>query len=202
MRIAIALLVVAGVAAVPASAGIEFASTFNDPGLSSAGTLIGEIPGGSVDPAGLVTVTAGSGLGPFSAKLDYGFDPNVDFNSDSLSNDIIIWFGSISGSTLLTSIGVSEDGGTTFTTESFAYFIDASFSGTQYGVKFSTGPGGVPHLNRDHVDVVRLSFTVSPGSYFEIDGGSTPEPGTFALFGLGLFGLGGAVLRRRRRAKA
>ena len=34
---------------------------------------------------------------------------------------------------------------------------------------------------------------------FELDAISNPEPGTLALFALGAMGLGGVVVRRRRR---
>lgn len=45
-------------------------------------------------------------------------------------------------------------------------------------------------------------LTSGNGDSFTFDAVSNPEPGTLALYGLGMMGLGAVVLRRRRAAKA
>jgi len=60
-------------------------------------------------------------------------------------------------------------------------------------------------FNLDLSNVISTSFelTFTGGTagvnLFEIDAISNPEPGTMALFGLGLMGLGGVILRRRKK---
>lgn len=44
---------------------------------------------------------------------------------------------------------------------------------------------------------VNVKFTLAAGSYFTLDSFGAPEPGTLALFGVGLLGLG--IWSRRRR---
>ncbi len=190
------VLVLSALLAVPATAGMEFATSFSDPGLSTA-TISYSSSGGSYGPPGLVTVTGGTGAPTYNAVLDFAYSPPANFTTLG-SPEVVIWFGSISNSFLLTAVGISEDGGTTFTTQSFAQTIDSAFANDRFPIALSTGLGGIPLADRDEADVVRLSFSLGAGRSFVIDGVSTPEPGTLALFGLGLAALGGAFFRRRR----
>ena len=61
-------------------------------------------------------------------------------------------------------------------------------------------PFSLPGTGTD-IDAVTVKFTMTGFARFNLDAFGTPEPGTFALFGAGLLGMG-IWARRRRKRKA
>ncbi len=195
------ILAVLGVALLPATAfadAFQFADSFAvGPGSSGSASITIHGSGGAYDPAGSVDV---SGSGAFnSAVIDAQWDSPV---SAALGPDLILWFGGITasqGALELTSVAVSEDG-STFSTQTFGSSISSSYANGSYLINFDDSM--VPVSSRDQIVAARFTFTYLGSTTFNLDGVATvPEPTAFALFGLGLFGLGGAAVRRRRRSK-
>jgi hypothetical protein len=195
----LAVLLLAGTA----HAGLHFASSYQTNAPSSPTAVITiNAAGGTYNPVGTVDF---SGTGALqNAVLDVLWSPyTANANTNSGSGDLILWFGSISipggNSLFLSSVGVSEDG-SSFVFETFNTSLGA---GGPMAYHVHLNDFTIPPANRDQIVAARISFTYTSGVTFTLDGVSTPEPTTLALFGLGLLGLGGAaVRRRRRRAKA
>lgn len=199
------VLAVLAVIFLPATAfaGLDFANSFQTgPGSTGGTTVTINGSGGTYDPAGTVDF---SGTGAFNTGvIDALWNGPVSAAPPTAGTpDLILYFGSINigsgGALSLTSVGVSEDG-TNFVTESFSSTISSAYANGKYAISFSDAQ--VPESSRDSIVAARFTFTFTSNTTFTLDGVSTPEPTTFALFGLGLLGLGGAVVRRRRRAKA
>jgi hypothetical protein len=124
--------------------------------------------------------------------------------------NMIVEFGSINigqtGYAELQSVSFSEVGSAAFSQEHAVNQVlrdstqpSINFSNQRLYINTST----IPVDQRDYVDAVQLTFIVLGGSTTSINIRAVvnPEPGTLALFGMGLVGLGGAV-HWRRKAKA
>lgn len=183
-----------------AFAGLDFATSFaTGPGSSAGASITINVTGGTWGPTGTVDFSGSSAFN--TAVIDALWsEPQGAIPQTAGTPDLILWFGSINvGYLELTSVGVSEDG-TNFVTENFGNPIDASYANGRLPITFNDTIVG--ESNRDAIVSARLTFTYTSATTFTLDGVSTPEPTTFALFGLGLLGLGGAVVRRRRKGKA
>ena len=182
-----------------ASAGLHFADSFTTgPGSTPTTTMMINATGGIYDPVGSVDIN-GSAITNTSV-LDVNWTTgtaNMDSGGTTVA-DLVIWFGSVTSPGLvLSAVSVSEDG-TNFLQQTFGAFIDATtYSNRPYRVFFDDAT--VLPSQRDKVIVARITFSFNNVSTINVDGVSTPEPGTFALFGLGLLGLGGAMWRRRKK---
>lgn len=137
---------------------------------------------------------------PFSV-VNYG--PTV---GTSPGYNMVIQFGTVTiptNTTLkLQSVGFEENGSGTFASWNTNTFITAAMTD---GLLFLlVDPSAVPASLRDSVTTVRLDFILTIGTgataapSFGINAVVNPEPGTMALFGLGLVGLAGAVRARRK----
>lgn len=195
------VLAVLAVIFLPATAfaGLDFANSFQTgPGSSAGASITINASGGTWRPTGTVDFSGSSAFN--TAVIDALWSNAQDATPQTPGTpDLILWFGSINvGYLELTSVGVSENG-SSFVTENFGSPIDGSYSNGRLPISFNDSI--VSESNRDAIVAARFTFTYTSATTFTLDGVSTPEPTTFALFGLGLLGLGGAVVRRRRKAK-
>lgn len=109
-----------------------------------------------------------------------------------------------------------EDGSGNFATSTNTFALDPQIGIVGAGVVtpvdltsyWNRSDYGTVDLGFDFTDVVGLRVTFqldNPGTTnratIKIDAIANPEPGTLALFGLGVLGLGGAIARRRRRRR-
>ena len=109
------------------------------------------------------------------------------------------------GSLTLHEIGFQQLGSTGFSSYLASITITAADSGQRLYIPIPNMlVGGVPFADRNLVDLVRLEFlfTGGSGTSVGINAVVNPEPGTVALFALGLLGLAGVVRSRRRRRAA
>jgi len=211
-----------------ATAGISSANTTftfvpNDGGASNATNIL---PGISPIPAaGPVTLSstlaANTALPAQIVRVIFsytGFNGNVvaaDYatqHGDLLNPyNMIIQFGAINigavGYVELQSVSFSELNVSTFSAEHAVNRVLRD--STQPSINFSNGllflnTSTIPIIDRDLVDAVQLTFVIQGGSSTQINirAVANPEPGTFALFGLGLVGVAGLLRARRRGAAA
>lgn len=147
-------------------------------------------------------------------QFDYtgAFESRIAAKYDTLAGNgtytMVIQMGSITvaaGSTLqLTGIGFREFGAIGYLTYNPVLVLDSTFSNQLLFINVPVGPGGINLTDRDLVQSVQLTFNFTGGSgtSFHVDAVANPEPGTLALFGLGLLGLAGVARSRRRRNRA
>lgn len=191
------------------------ASTFSPTGGASTIAMTNGFYSGGADLVTFSGNATGSAALNRLIQLDFlytgGFGgvigTNYDFAVGENGYGMVVEFGAISidpgASVTLLQIGFSEIGSPGFSTFVISQAITAADAGNRIFIPIpSTGVNSVALLNRDLVDAVRLEFlfqgnTTSVG----INAVVNPEPGSFALFGLGALGLIGLV-RRRRKARA
>lgn len=161
--------------------------------LSSDGTFI--TPNGTID----FQYTNGFGNLIFGAGYDtnHGFLPQYT---------MMIELGTVTGTVVLSNIVFIENGSSLVNPYALNQVLTSANSNSRVSVLIpSTGVGSIPLTERDLVQAVRLEFSFPTGSTnaIQIAAVVNPEPGTVALFGLGLAGLVGAVqARRKARARA
>ena len=228
LSVACALIAAAStaIAARPASAGLDFTDTatfqgastdvtFNGSGtLGQTAAMVNGFNGGNiVTLASLGTVLTGS-----NATVDFSYtgttaggffgftQANYDVNVGNPAYTMVVQFGTIVGNVSLNNVAFNDLGSGL----SSVYTINQALSAADSGRKIfilipSSGAGSIPLTQRDQATAVRLAFSFQTGSAtsLAIQAVVNPEPGTVALFGLGLVGLAGAVrARRRNRARA
>jgi hypothetical protein len=113
-----------------------------------------------------------------------------------------ITIASVNGAALLQSIDFMEPGGGFGTIYNINQSLTAADSNRTMFIFIPTTSGaGIPLSERDLVQSVRLGFltTGGAGTSIQIRAVVNPEPGTLALFGLGLLGFAGLLRARRRR---
>lgn len=189
-------------------------TTYSGAGLNAlnGGTGVG-LPGTFHVGPDIVTVSATGGTSTtdfLTTSLDFSYTGNPNDTASygpaagTPPYNLVIQLGNITvapGAALqLASVAFGEEG--VFPTDSVwtvAQSLTSLDSGTVLFLFID--PAQVPLVNRNVVDVVRLNFifTGGAGTSFAVNAVANPEPGTFALFGLGIAGLGLTVLRRRRR---
>lgn len=216
------LAVLVGLSA-PAFAGLEFTDTLTASSLPGGGSTPGVrfngsqtintvIPNGYRPPGpDLVTVSSVSAVGTIeTARLTFAYTglnngvvaARYDTTVGSPPYNMVIQLGTISTSTLLQNIEFHEFGNpaNVFSVYTINQALTAADSNSRLHVFIP--PGIVAPADRDLVDQVVLQFSFAAGNTFGVNAVANPEPGTIALFGLGLLGLGGGVLRARRKRLA
>ncbi len=229
MRGIFGALVVGAVLAIasPAMAGLDFANTATAVGASTANTRFNGSTAGAFGTQALtsgfqapganqviISAPTAVGLVPEVAIMDFNYNSagpggqGFQYSFDNKAGDygLVIQFGTIvtpgGGTLLLQQVQFSEAGTPLF---SFAFGINRALTAADSDstIFIDIPQGAIPGSQRDIVDVVRLQFVFSgSGTSFGINAVANPEPGTIALFGLGLLGLAGVVRRRRRGAVA
>jgi hypothetical protein len=209
------------IAAKPAEAGLDFTDTatltavtagvtFNGSGSIGASTTLSP---GFNNPSVVTLASTGAGIPSctvdFSYALSSAGNPNVANYAASVGNpaySMLIQLGTITGTTQLNTISFTEPGSGLNTLYSINQVLTSADSGRLLFIQVpSAGPNSIPLTERDFVQAVRLNFGFTSGSAssLQIVAVVNPEPGTIALFGLGLAGLVGAVrARRKNRARA
>jgi hypothetical protein len=212
-------------AAAPAQAGLDFTDTatstsggtpdFSFNGSTTVGTSVSMVNGfGGSTGATISSTNAANSATPSFARVVFSYsgafnsvvaaDWSVDHGSPVYN--MVIEFGTITlGSGASASLqAIDFDEGTGFgNIWNVNQAITAANSNTRLTI--SVPAGSIPLTQRDLVTAVRLSFLFTGGSAtsINISAVANPEPGTMALFGLGLAGLFGAVrARRKSRARA
>lgn len=164
----------------------------------------------------IVTVTSTAAAGVINvAVLDYSYTgahggidnatyaPTVGGPLNPYN--MVIQLGSITVAPLatlqLTQIGFTQADGTFAAYSPNIFLTSAGNANRRLYITIPTGVGGVDLVDRTTVQAVSLqfSFTGGAGTSFAVDALVNPEPGTIALFGLGLLGLVGVARRRRRK---
>ena len=196
-------------AAAPAQAGLDFTDTAVFQAGSSGVTFNGSSVLGTTATmnngfGGAVAVTLSSN-GTF-------ITPNgtVDFRYTNGFNNLIFGGAYDSDHGFLPQYTMMIDLGTitgTVVLSNVVFIENGSSLVNPYALNLipSSGVGSIPLTERDLVQAVRLEFSFPTGSTNSIGIAAVvnPEPGTVALFGLGLAGLVGAVhARRKARARA
>ncbi len=227
--VTVALLAVLAFAA-PARAGLDFTDTATAAGGSGAvrfnGGGIGTstvLPYGFAAPGAnrmFVTAVLGTPAGsPLSANINFSYtglnDGIVAARYDTVQGDpaytMIVQMGTITvapGAELrLAGITFREPGSGFLSIYSIDQLLTSADSDRLLHILIpsaATPMGFVPLSERDLVEAVQLQFTFTggAGTSFGINAVVNPEPGTIALFGLGLAGLGGTALVRRKRRLA
>ncbi len=210
-----------GLAATPAEAGLDFPDVFqadttlNSPLAAFNGAGAAVFNATNLAPntffqggagAGKLTLSSNAAA-PIAVVLDLVYtspapDASGSYASTGAPADLIIDIGDVNGDGVVTLSGVafSEDGGASFgITHTFAggfSFTPAIDRRTHF---FDIPTAIIPVATRDAVNVVRLTFILDPLDSIGINTVVNPEPGTVALFGLGLLGLAGVVRRRRKK---
>lgn len=217
--------------AVPAHAGIIFANGASPISGTQIATNSHVVTGSTFDTATTngstnslhdVDGTLGLTLDPSSGtevfQFRWGWFPTGPDSAPVAGTDISLrlFLGTVgSGITVVIQDVVFQEGGGGTPSASFLGInqtITAGSGGVEV-IKLDAGSaafsGGFNTNYSQFVNTyITLSFTggtsgVSANDTFTVDAiSTTPEPGTLALFGLGVLGLGGLVRRRRRVAAA
>jgi hypothetical protein len=181
LLVALGVLLTAGTA----SAGPTFASSWE----SGAGNNASLTAGPSFPVTGTATPVA-----------NLVFIVNAIFASPTgfLEPNAFIYFGNISGSFVLTSISLSEDG-TNFVQQTAGHLLGIGDANSAHGVDIS----GIASNLRDGVTKLQVAMLIpTTGNSVQLTGVSNPEPATIALFAFGLGGTALAGYRRRRKLRA
>lgn len=215
------------VAAAPARAGLEFTDLATNAGGSADFTFNGSTSVGATVAmnngfGGPVAVTVSSNLaagtvGPTGGRVEFSYNgtfggiaaARYDAVLGQPGYTMLIEFGTITisavnGGAVLQSIDFKEPGGGYGTVFNINRTLTAADSNqTMFIFIPASGAAGgfVPLTERDLVQSVRLGFLTAGGSAtsIQIRAVVNPEPGTLALFGLGLLGFAGVLRARRKR---
>jgi hypothetical protein len=199
----------------PARAGLDFTDT-----ATFAGGTVGVVtmvPGSTLIAPGFagpaaVHLFVAPGIDPVSGFVDFSYShpetnggivaAGYDTDHGSPAFTMVVQFGAISiapgGRAFLENIFFSEPG-SGFGPFNNVHLDLALLSNARVFIKID--PAQVAPGSRDLVNVVRLQFNFTQGTgvtTVDVRAVVNPEPGTVALFGLGLMGLVGAVGMRRR----
>jgi hypothetical protein len=225
LRFACALLASLAIAAAaaPAQAGLDFTDTatsasggtpdFTFNGSTTVGTTVSMTNGFGVSTGATISSTNASGsIVPTLARVVFsytgGFDGIVaaDWSVDhgDPAYNMVVEFGTITigagGAASLQAIEFDEGSGFS---PSAIWNINQSLTAADSNLPLHINvPSSVIALtSRDLVQAVRLTFLFTGGSGTSIDVTAVvnPEPGTMALFGLGLVGMAAAVRARRKK---
>lgn len=225
LRLACALtaLVAIAVAAAPARAGLDFTDTassasggtpdFTFNGSTTVGTTVSMTQGFGVSTGATISSTQANGSAiPTLARVVFSysgaFDGIVaaDWSTDhgDLPYNMVVEFGTITigtgGSALLQAIEFDEGSGFS-PTEVWNVNQSISAADSNRALFINVPSAVIPLTSRDLVQAVRLTFLFTGGGGTSIDVTAVvnPEPGTIALFGLGLAGMAAALRARRKK---
>jgi hypothetical protein len=214
----------AGIVFADQASAVGAAQVVNNSHVVTGSTFDTATTNGSANSLASVDGTLGLNLDPSTGTNVFQF--RWLWYSDGSANDISNANGDISLRLFLANVGsgitvVIQDvvfqltGGGTIPSASFLGINQTVTAGANGVEQISLTPGAATFANGFATDFsqfnatfITLSFTggtggVSANDTFQIDAiSTTPEPGSIALFGLGILGLGGLVRRRRRQRAA
>lgn len=203
-------------AAAPATAGLDFTdrATFQaaTPAVTFNGSAVLGTTAAMTNGFGTTAVTLAS-TGAFAptigASVDFSYNgvfqkplyANYDSSVATPPYNMVVEFGTITGTVLLQTITFAETGSALFTPYSVNQVLTSANSNSRLHIFIPAA--SIPLSERDLAQAVRLQFgfTIGAPSSVAINAVVNPEPGTVALFGIGLLGLAGAVRARRRNRK-
>lgn len=145
-----------------------------------------------------------------SVTIEYGFNSKqVGYTGGAGFPHLVIYFGDSgtgvnaidSGLVQIVNVRYSTDGGSSFGGNVVInrFLPSSGVAGAQAAAAYYITVGQPP---LSAIDAMRITYTAVGGAaQFWLAAVQNPEPGTLALFGLGVMGLGTVVIRRRRLRK-